>query len=195
MTEQPPSSPPLNRYQIAAAQEYAGGDFSWIINEACWRKSLSDIQDHHLIFIMTELSLEEGCENQTTALHRLQTAANEIQTVYDAIEELPDHAPDAAPHDKRIIATFVPQIWINRHAVTAAPLGETRIDITEAVLAMTRDEALALRDDTDETDLFRHIPGAPDWIDHWSGPFYVAVEAAIADYFDLLQEPEVQQTT
>jgi hypothetical protein len=94
------------------------------------------------------------------------------------------------PAPKRIIATFVPQVWINGHAVTADPLGETRIDITEAVLAMTRDEALALRDDTDETDTFRQLPGAPDWIDQRSGPYYIAVEAAIAQYFDLIPNPE-----
>lgn len=192
MTEQPPSTPPLNRYQIAAANEYSQGDFAWIIEEQDWHLTLNNLDDDYFKFIMTELSDKEDCDSKPSALKRLQAAADDIQKIYEAIEELPDDVPDTDPNNKRIMATFVPQVWINNHAVTADPLGETRIDITEAVLAMTRDEALALRDDTDETDDLRHLPGAPDWIDSWSGPYYVAVEAAIAQYFDLLPDPEIQ---
>lgn len=185
MTKQLPPCPTLNRYQIAAANEYSQGNFAWIIDDQDWHLTLNDLDDDYFKFIMTELSDKEDCDSKASALQRLQAAADDIQKIYKAIEELPDDVPDPDPNpdNKRIMAAFVPQVWINNHAVTADPLGETRIDITEAVLAMTRD-------DTDETDDLRHLPGAPDWIDSWSGPFYVAVEADIAQYFDLLPDPE-----
>jgi|GEM_PF-1282647 len=187
------TSEPLNPYQITAAQEYAGGDFAWIIDHEDWRHALSDIGDTHFVFLMRELSTAEDCEDKDDALSRLQKAADEIETIYDAIDALDDASPQQPSKDSRIIATFIPQQWINKHAVNVDPLGETHIDITDTILAMDPHAALALRDDTNETDVFKDLPNAPSWIANWSGPFYVAVEAAIAQYFDL--SPSHDQTT
>ncbi len=87
---------------------------------------------------------------------------------------------------KRIIAEFVPQAWIRDFdfCMRVEPLGPTAFDVTETILAMGRKKALSLRDDQYETDALRHVAGAPQWIKDWEGPFYVAVESAIADFFE-----------
>lgn len=77
---------------------------------------------------------------------------------------------------KRIIAIFHPQAWINNYAVEVD--GQMEIDVTEAVLELGKEKALALRDDQYETDdlvIGRH--------DH-TGPFWVEVEQSIADYYN-----------
>ena len=37
---------------------------------------------------------------------------------------------------KQIIAEFVPQVWVNDYAIEADPLGETKFDVTAAILEM-----------------------------------------------------------
>jgi hypothetical protein len=84
---------------------------------------------------------------------------------------------------KRIIATFHPQAWIRDYAVFVDPEGETDFDVTDVILAMPREKALALEDDQYDSDRLREAPNAPAWIKNWSGPFYIEVEQSIADYF------------
>jgi hypothetical protein len=80
--------------------------------------------------------------------------------------------------DKRIMARFVPQAWINNYAVNID--GEVEFDVTEKILAMPKAKALAMRDDQDETDELARDAG---FLENHGGPFYVAVEMAIAEYF------------
>ncbi len=88
--------------------------------------------------------------------------------------------------DKRIIATFHPQAWVNDYAIEVDPEGETEWDVTDYILAsFTPEEALALEDDQYESDnLSTDDPNAPKWIREWSGPFYVEVADSIAEYFE-----------
>lgn len=196
MTQDQSPTPPLTPYQIALAKTYAQGEFAWILDIRDWQNFTTDSVDTLFRFLMFELSHGEGCIDLQTALKRLQTAADHIEEVYDAIETLRDgeHEPPSpetpACSEKRIIATFVPQVWVNDHAVTCDPLGETRFDVTDAILAMGQTDALQLRDDDMGTDNLAQLPNAPDWIKNWPGPFYVAVEAAIASYFGTLTNPD-----
>lgn len=90
-------------------------------------------------------------------------------------------APDSS--DRRIVAEFVPQAWVNDYAIAIDPEGPTKFDVTAEVLAMGYDAAMKLRDDTDPSDELRHVELCPQWIKDWSGPFIIHVEQAIADYF------------
>lgn len=98
-------------------------------------------------------------------------------------EAMPPTAPGTTTSRKRIMAEFVPQAWLNDHAIAVDPSGDTMFDVTEEILKLGREVALQLRDDTDATDFLRQSPNAPQWAKDWSGPFLVNVEQAIADYF------------
>lgn len=89
-----------------------------------------------------------------------------------------------ADSGRRITATFDPQVWVNDNAMSVDPQGDTVFDVTEAVLAMGRERALALKNESHEADELRLSEHAPQWIKDWSGPFYVDVEDSIADYFE-----------
>jgi len=84
----------------------------------------------------------------------------------------------------RIIATFVPQAWINDYAVEADPKGETTADVTDYILefASTEEELVSLKDDSYETDDLINAPGVPEWWADWDGPFQVEVEGSIQKY-------------
>ena len=84
----------------------------------------------------------------------------------------------------RIIARFVPQAWVNDYAVGVDCEGPDKWDCTDEILAMGRERALLLEDDAFDTDHLRQSPKAPAWVRAWSGPFYVVVEDAVAEYFD-----------
>ncbi len=85
---------------------------------------------------------------------------------------------------KQITARFQPQAWINDYAINVDPEGETEFDVTQEILAMGREAALGLEDDTWDTDDLRSCESAPQWIQDWSGPFYIEVSEAIREYFD-----------
>ncbi len=84
-----------------------------------------------------------------------------------------------------IIATFHPQAWVNDNAISVDPEGPTEWDVTDIVMAMGREKALAMKDDDYNTDDLRTAENTPQWIKDWSGPFYIKVEesirAALAD--------------
>ena len=86
---------------------------------------------------------------------------------------------------KRILAVFHPQTWQNDYAINADPEGEVTFDVTDIVLAMSEDKALAIKDDDYDSDDLIHYNGqSPQWMQDWSGPFWVEVEDSIAAYFD-----------
>jgi len=94
----------------------------------------------------------------------------------------PSREADLPADGSRIVATFVPQAWVNDFAVTVDPEGPTQFDVSEAVLALGREAALKLRDDQYETDELREH--GPHWVRNWPGPFKVEVEDSIRAYFD-----------
>lgn len=84
---------------------------------------------------------------------------------------------------QRCLATFQAQAWINDYAV-AIDDGEVEFDITDAVLAMGREEALAIGDDSYEGDaLWSEYLAAHPEADNFKGPFAVYCEEAIAAFF------------
>lgn len=85
---------------------------------------------------------------------------------------------------KRIIATFHPQAWINEYACEVDPEGETKWDVTDEIVAMGAQKALALLDDQYDTDNLRFSQNAPKWIQEWSGPFYVEVAEEIWQFYN-----------
>lgn len=84
---------------------------------------------------------------------------------------------------RRIVARFHPQAWVNDYAIAVDPQGETTWDITDHIVEMGREAALALKDDDFATDHLRRAGGAPDWVQDWRGPFWVEVEETISTYF------------
>jgi hypothetical protein len=85
--------------------------------------------------------------------------------------------------DRRILATFHPQAWQNDYAIDVDPEGETDFDVTDEILAMGKEKAVALKDDQYETDALRYAKAAPKWVQDWNGPFYVEVAEAVEEYF------------
>lgn len=81
------------------------------------------------------------------------------------------------------IATFVPQAWINNQAVDADPEGDTSFDITPEIESIGKENALAITDNSHSSDVFQYAAHAPDWIKHWSGPFYIRVSDSVASHF------------
>lgn len=88
--------------------------------------------------------------------------------------------------DTRIIARFQPQAWLNDHAYNVDPDGETEFDVTDFVVGLGRDVALAIEDDQWSSDELTLHAACPEWAQCWSGPFYIAVEDSINDYYDNL---------
>lgn len=83
---------------------------------------------------------------------------------------------------KRIAAKFIPQAWINDYACDIDDV--RKFDVTDQVLAMPREKALAIRDDQYESDNLWHDNPSSLEVD-WTGPFRIEVEDAIAEYFGI----------
>ena len=81
---------------------------------------------------------------------------------------------------KRIMATFQPQAWRNDRAVDID--GRREFDITDEVLRLGREKALATKDNSWESDNLAREAGL---LSEHSGPFYVRCEDAIREYFGL----------
>ena len=81
---------------------------------------------------------------------------------------------------KRIIATFTPQAWINDYAVDID--GAYDFDVTAQILAMPREQALKIEDESFDADNLWHDNPVSKEKPH-NGPFRIDVQAAIADYF------------
>jgi hypothetical protein len=84
---------------------------------------------------------------------------------------------------KRIMAEFIPQAWLNDHAIAVDPQGDTMFDVTDHILKIGRASALCFEDGTLDTDNLRQLPSSPQWVKDWTGPFTVNVQEAIAAYF------------
>lgn len=83
----------------------------------------------------------------------------------------------------RVIAKFQPQAWVNDYAYPVDPAGDPEWDVTDEIVAMGREKALALKDDTYESDYLRYSRHAPKWVQEWSGPFYIEIEEAVRSFY------------
>lgn len=80
-------------------------------------------------------------------------------------------------------ATFVPQAWIGNNAVDVDAEGETSFDITPEIESMGKENALAIKDNSNSSDVFQYAAHAPKWIKQWSGPFYIRLSDSVAAHF------------
>lgn len=85
---------------------------------------------------------------------------------------------------KRIIAVFHPQAWQNDYAVDVDPEGPVEFDVTDEVMRAGKEVSLTWVDDDYTTDALRTIESAPQWIQDWSGPFWVEVKDAIHEFWE-----------
>jgi len=84
--------------------------------------------------------------------------------------------------EKRIMARFTPQAWIRDYATDID--GAYDFDVTAQILAMPKDQALALKDNSDAADdlwLSNPVSGERPH----NGPFRVEVQDEIARYFEV----------
>jgi hypothetical protein len=84
---------------------------------------------------------------------------------------------------KKVIAKFHPQAWINNYAVDVDPAGDVEFDVTSDIERMGKDDAMQLTDNSDDSDTLAKSSGAPAWIRNWTGPFYVEVQQSVQAYF------------
>lgn len=80
---------------------------------------------------------------------------------------------------KKIMARFVPQAWINDHAVEVD--GAVEFDVTEAIKKLGKRKALEIKDDDYDSDNLAIEAGIRD---SHNGPFRVEVQAAIQDFYE-----------
>lgn len=84
---------------------------------------------------------------------------------------------------RRIKATFIPQAWVNDHAIEVDAEGDTVFDVTYLILAMGKEKALLIKDGRDSSDDLLRAETTPAWIRKWQGPFRIEVEDEIKAYF------------
>ena len=71
---------PLNPYQRKVADVYGGGDYAHLETvDEC-----RDVGDSLFTFLIIELATGEGCEDEETAIQRLENARDDVQAVLDA---------------------------------------------------------------------------------------------------------------
>jgi len=93
--------------------------------------------------------------------------------------------PSDAP---RVEANFNPQAWVGRSAISVDPEGETSWDITAEIILMGEEAALQLKNDDYPTDHLRYSAKAPQWVQDWSGPFWIEVEDSIKEFFEHFED-------
>lgn len=71
----------LNTHQRAAADTYGMGDFSY----ATTQDEAENVGDTLFLFIIRELSDDEGCDSRDEAIRRMEAAKRDIQDVLDAL--------------------------------------------------------------------------------------------------------------
>lgn len=73
----------LNEYQQIAANVYGGGDYKAIqsVDEA------RDLGDTLFRFVMIELGGDEDCDSLDTAISRMRSARNDIESVLTALQD------------------------------------------------------------------------------------------------------------
>lgn len=80
---------PLSPWQLIARDSYADGEFAHV-------ESIEDankVGDTLFQFLMIELAPSEDCDSKQEALHRIEVAIRQLQTVRDEIEASMDLDP------------------------------------------------------------------------------------------------------
>jgi len=72
---------PINRFQRAALEVYAGGDFNHI---QAYEFS-EDHGDSLLTFVLAELSENEDCDSLDTAINRIEMGVEDLKAVLNAL--------------------------------------------------------------------------------------------------------------
>ena len=86
--------------------------------------------------------------------------------------------------ERRIMAHFFPQVWEDADEDLTLPDEKSvQFDVTEYILSLPQQKALAIEDDQYESDELRGLPDAPQWVKDWTGPFRIEVRASIRAYF------------
>lgn len=78
---------------------------------------------------------------------------------------------------KRCVVTFFPQAWINNYAERIDPQEGIEIDVTQRVIKMGMDEALEIKNDSDDSD------SLVEGFHNHKGPFTVHCEKAVKAFF------------
>lgn len=76
----------MNKFQLAVAKKYGGGDYSTMFN--CNTKTADaakEVGDTLFAFLMIELSAKEACNSKAEALARINSAINDLETARNAI--------------------------------------------------------------------------------------------------------------
>lgn len=81
------------------------------------------------------------------------------------------------------LATFIPQAWVSNQAVDVDIEDENTFDITPEVESMGKENALAIKDNSNSSDVFQYAAHAPKWIKQWSGPFYIRLADSVSQHF------------
>lgn len=83
--------------------------------------------------------------------------------------------------EKRVIAKFQPQAWINDYAVDID--GAYTFDVTDMILAMGKEKALELENNQYNSDELWQawVANHPD--KGHDGPFYIEIEEAVRQFF------------
>lgn len=79
-----------NRYQDAAAEAYAGGDFAHFVgaSDATLARDLPNCGDSLFAFVMRDLSDREECDTLEVALRRMDSAIGALEEVTYALNKL-----------------------------------------------------------------------------------------------------------
>lgn len=81
----------MNAWQRAVCKTYGGGDFSHFVDDPDWRRNIRDCGDTLFAFLMIELADKEDCDDAETALQRLRSARDDIDTAIAAVSRFCRH--------------------------------------------------------------------------------------------------------
>lgn len=70
----------------------------------------------------------------------------------------------------------------------------TTFDVTHAILAMGKDSALKLSDESEAARNLRKSTYAPDWIQKWAGPFEIKIVDDVRNYYGESHPKEDERT-
>ncbi|MHD0644400.1 hypothetical protein ACYPKM_02035 [Pseudomonas aeruginosa] len=94
------------------------------------------------------------------------------------------HAQMQWSGNRKVIATFEPQAWVDDYAIPVDPEGETTFDVTPEILVMGKAAAMKIEDGRESSDDFQFAQNAPAWIKKWKGPFRISVKDEIEAFYE-----------
>lgn len=104
-----------------------------------------------------------------------------------SVETIRQGRPDGELLEKRILAVFLPQAWVNDYATYID--GQQAVDVTKVVLEMDLQKIHALRDYSDSTDALIDTVA----LGH-NGPFTVRAKDSICDFFEVKDLSDIAES-